>query len=123
MVPVEEIFCYIDDYCKLFQEQNATYQLPNPNRKRKRPCRMTLSEIMTIIILFQFSHYRMFKDFYLNCVLIQYRRESPNCVSYHRFIELMPVVLMPLACMLTALQGEETGGYFIDSTSVPQFTH
>lgn len=119
MIPLTEIFCHIDDFCTYFDEQSQSYLLPNPNRKRNRLCTLSLSEIMTIVVMFQLSHYRTFKDFYLNCILIQYRKEFPNYVSYNRFIELIPLTLMPLVCMLLVLPGKETGKYFIDSTKIP----
>jgi hypothetical protein len=82
MIPLTEIFCSIDDFCKLF-EQNLFF-LPSSKQKRKRPCRLSLPEIMTILIMFQYSHYRTFKDFYLLCLISQYKKEFPNLVSYNR---------------------------------------
>ena len=52
MVPLVEIYCFIDDFCKYFELVEKQKCLPNPNRKRHRPCRLSLSEIMTIIVLF-----------------------------------------------------------------------
>lgn len=119
MIPLTEIFAAIDDFCNIFNTNQKGFILPNPNRKRKRICKMCMSEIITILIMFQFSHYRTFKDFYLDCILIQYRKEFPNYVSYNRFVELIPFALMPMAWMATALGGTETGMYFIDSTKLP----
>lgn len=80
MISLTEIFCHIDDFWKHFNAQINPYLLPNPNRKRNRPGKMSFSEIMTIVVRFQLSHYRTLKDFYLNCMLIQYRKEFPNYV-------------------------------------------
>ncbi len=118
MIPIVEIFCLIDDFCKSFDEKCAQKYLPNPNRKRLRPCRMSLSEIMMIVVMFHLSHYRTFKDFYFNCLLVHYRQEFPNLVSYNRFIELMPFTFMPLFVLQSSLFGKETGKYFIDSTKL-----
>lgn len=68
LAPVTEIFCDIDDFCKQYLKQNSVYLLPNPNRKRDRESQMSMSEIMTIVVLFQMSHYRTFKDFYCESV-------------------------------------------------------
>ena len=57
MVPLEEIFCFIDDFCKCFQQHHQERLLPNPNRKRNKTCQLTVAEIMTILVLFQLSHY------------------------------------------------------------------
>ena len=55
MIPLEEIFCFIDDFCKCFQQHHQSRLLPNSNRKRNKPCRLTVAEIMTILVLFQLS--------------------------------------------------------------------
>nr|WP_250311118.1 hypothetical protein [Rickettsia endosymbiont of Oedothorax gibbosus] len=49
MIPLTEIFCLIDDFCKHFDTEQNKYILPNPNRKRKVVCSIGLSEIITII--------------------------------------------------------------------------
>ena len=41
MVPLEEIFCFIDDFCKQFEERSAVKLLPNLRRKRRRSCSLT----------------------------------------------------------------------------------
>ena len=116
MIPLVEIFCFIDDFCKLFN-QSQTFILPNPDRKRARPCSLSLSEIMIILIVFQFSHYRTFKDFYLNC-MPSYKQEFPNLLSYSRFVQLMGFASMPLCVLLQWLPKDQTGLYFIDSTKL-----
>ena len=62
-------FCEIDDFCKEFYQYQTKYVLPNLIRKRNRYCRMSGSEIMTILILFHLSDYHTFKDFYHECVI------------------------------------------------------
>jgi hypothetical protein len=116
MAPLLEIYCFIDDFCKQFEIFPQRNLLPNPHRQRFRACRLSLSEIMTIMILFHLSHYRTFKDFYLNCVCGSLKKEFPKLVSYNRFIELMPTALLPLAVLLYQSKGQETGRYYIDST-------
>jgi hypothetical protein len=119
MVPLDEIFCFIDDFCKYFEHGQNHFCLPNPHRKRKKSCRLSLSEIMTILILFQLSHYRTFKDFYLSCLSIQYKKDFPNLVSYTRFLELIPFAMMPLFILLMQMPGQKTGRYYVDSTKLP----
>ena len=118
MVPLEEIFCFIDDFCKCFQQHHQSRLLPNSNRKRNKPCRLTVAEIMTILVLFQLSHYRTFKDFYLSCLIPHYKSAFPNLVSYSRFVELIPYAIMPLLVLLLNTTGQKTGKYFIDSTKL-----
>ena len=119
MIPLTEIFCLIDDFCKHFEQLHVKYLLPKMSVKRKRHCQMTTSEIMTIIVMFHYSHYRTFKDFYLYCILIQHKQDFPKALSYNRFIELMPTTFMPLFVCVSALTGEKTGRYFIDSSKLP----
>lgn len=73
---------------------------------------------MTILILFQFSHYRTFKDFYLSCLASQYKSAFPKLTSYTRFLELMPLAVLPLMVFLNTQTGTPTGRYFIDSTKL-----
>lgn len=118
MIPLHEIFCFIDDFCKNFDQSKSQFCLPNPTRKRKKPCRISLSEVMTILIMFQFSHYRTFKDFYLCCLSTQYKREFPNLVRYTRFLELTPFAMMPLFVLLMTMPAKQTGRYYVDSTKL-----
>jgi hypothetical protein len=118
MVPLDEIFCFIDDFCKHFESAQKGNLLPNPDRKRQKACRLHLSEIMTILVLFQLSQYRTFKDFFHNCLSTQYKQAFPNLVSYNRFLELIPHAAMPLLILLMKMPGEETGRYIVDSTKL-----
>lgn len=118
MIPLEEIFCFLDDFCKHFQKAQTTYLLTHDKRKRHRICRLTLSEVMTILVLFHLSHYRTFKDFYLSCLSVHYKPAFPKLVSYTRFLELIPYAAKPLAILLRGMPGKKTGRYFIDSTKL-----
>lgn len=61
MDKLDDIFCDVDDFCRVFIPEWEKQQLANGSRKRQRSSRMTTSEIMTIIICFHISHYRDFK--------------------------------------------------------------
>jgi len=74
---------------------------------------------MTIVIYFHQSQYRNFKAYYQDYVLQHLRSEFPKLVSYTRFVEFMPSVLIPLSIYLrTACFGTCSGISFIDSTSL-----
>ena len=118
LAPIVEIFCDIDDFCKHWLKGASVYLLPNPDRKRKRSCRLSLSEVMTITILFHLSHYRTFKDYYQDCVEDHLKPYFPELVSYNRFLELMPLTFAPLTAYLIARLGEKTGLYYVDSTKL-----
>ncbi len=81
-----------------------------------RICRPT--QIMTIVIHFHQSHYRDFKTYYINYVKQHLYKAFPDLVSYNRFVELMPSILV-LLCLLMHFQSKTlTGIYFIDSTTL-----
>ena len=65
MKKLVELFCDVDDFCKVFIPQWQKQLLEDGSRARKRDCRMSMSEIMTIIIGFHMSHHRDFKNYYL----------------------------------------------------------
>jgi hypothetical protein len=113
MVPLIEIFCSIDDFCKTFEEAMKACALPSATKKRHRPHLMSLSEIMTILILFQLSGYKTFKDFYVNNIHHYHKKDFPHLLSYSRFIRLIPEAFMPLLMFLRGMQGQKTGKYYI----------
>lgn len=118
LAPIVEIFCDIDDFCKNFYPAYENFLLPNPYRRRNRPCRLQASEIMTIVILFHMSHYRTFKDFFHECILREMRSYFPNMVSYNRFVEIQASVGHALIVYMKSKAGQETGIYYVDSTSL-----
>ena len=78
---------------------------------------------MTLIILFHPSHYRDFKNFYLGYVQRFLSQDFPSRLSYTRFLEVMPRVLVPLCAYFTHLKGKTTGIAFVDSTSLKVCHH
>jgi hypothetical protein len=109
------LFVAIDDFCNDFQPNFKLKLLESGSFKRQRKSTLQLSEIMTIIVHFQQSAYRTFKDFYLKEVCKHLRQEFPNLVSYNRFVELMPSALLPLCAFLQTRKGKTAGIAFIDS--------
>lgn len=113
---VTEIFCSIDDFCIDFIPNFQSF-LIGPSRKRRKPSKLALSEVMTIQVLFHISGYRNFKTFYLGYVCVHLKSWFPDLVSYNRMVELCSASLIPMAIFLkkNAL-GDCTGISFIDST-------
>ena len=108
-----ELFCHVDDFCKAFL-LHWNKQLLSARRPRVSLC---TSEIMTLLIHFYQSNYRNFKAYYLEHVMTHLRNEFPNLVSYNRFVELIPSVIVSLTLYLRhACLGACTGITFIDST-------
>jgi hypothetical protein len=69
------------------------------DRKRERKSSLSLSEVMTILIVFQSSGYRTLKHFYYY-LLANRGNLIPNLVSYSRFVELQPRAVIGLWCYI-----------------------
>ena len=113
-----ELFCDVDDFCKVFIPQWQKQLIEEGTRKRHRDCRLSMSEVMTIIIGFHMSHHRDFKNYYLGFVSRFYHQDFPELLSYTRFLEVMPRAIVPMCAYFTSLKGKPTGIEFIDSTSL-----
>jgi Transposase DDE domain len=112
------IFCDIDDFCRSLL---AAGHPPLPSRSvpsKPRASSLSVSEVMTILVWFHASHYRTFKHFYLGSVLPGKRAEFPGLPSYTRFVELIPLTLLPLCAYLQTRKGQPTGIQFIDSLPI-----
>jgi hypothetical protein len=93
--------------------------LPEVSGQKLPKSRLTLSEIMTILIGFYGSPYRTFKDFYKLQVIPGWSKALPNLVSYNRLVELMSRALLGLCCYFHSCRlGSVTGVSFIDSTGI-----
>jgi hypothetical protein len=113
-----DLFCAVDDFCRVFIPDWQRQQLSSGERRRRRGCRLTPSEIMTLLIHFHQSQYRHFKAYYLLYVCRHLKGEFPGLVSYTRFVALMPSVLLPLCVYLNTRKGQATGLSFIDATAI-----
>jgi len=111
-----ELFCHVDDFWQTFAPSWYQTLLQTGQIKRHRAGQLAASEIMTLLIHFHQSHYRDFKAFYTQYVLQHLREDFPDLVSYHRFVELIPSVLVPLCAYLDSCQGRCSGISFVDST-------
>lgn len=109
------LFSDLDDFCQSFEPNFRTKLLESATLQRHRKATLSLSEVMTIIVWFQQSTYRTFKDYYQKEVSKHLRDEFPKLVSYTRFVELMPEALVPLCFYLQTRKGKTQGIAFIDS--------
>ena len=114
---ITAIFVFIDDFLRIYQESEVRRMIKGKNR-RDREGKMNLAEMMTIMICFHFSDFKTFKHYYIYYISVQYRCLFPNLISYNRFIEIMPKLLIPTTIMTHILKGQKTGVYFIDSTKL-----
>jgi hypothetical protein len=93
---ITEIFCSIDDFCIVFEPALQKRLLSTGKKTRNRAFTMSMSEVVTITVLFHLSGIRTFKHFYLFYVQKHLKKEFPNTVSYNRFVELMQSNMLPL---------------------------
>jgi hypothetical protein len=110
------LFYDCDEFCREFLPQLHARQVAAGRGQRARGTTLSLSEVMTLLILFQTSGFRNLKTFYLQHVCQQLTRAFPHLVSYSRFVELEAEALLPLAAFLATRFGTCTGLSFIDST-------
>src|SRR5215217_5974400 len=75
---VLELFCHVDDFCRTFEARWHQQCLASTTKRRNRARELALSEIMTILILFDQSHYRTFKAFDTDHVCSDLRGEFPT---------------------------------------------
>ena len=87
---ITQIFCVVDEFCKEFDKEIDKKSLMSSDGKRRRYRKASLSdsEIMTILIVFQFGSFRNFKHYYLFFIRQHLRSDFPDAVSYNRFVEL-----------------------------------
>jgi hypothetical protein len=109
------LFSDLDDFCQSFEPAFKTKLIESGTRQRLRKATLALSEVLTILVWFQQSGFRTFKDFYLKEVSQHLRDEFPRLVSYSRFVELIPSALLPLSAFLQTRKGKTAGIAFIDS--------
>ncbi len=107
-----KLYCEINDFCKNFIKEWHKELIGNFD------CQMGICEIMTIVVQFHLSNMRTFKHFYQ--ILEKYhKREFPTLLSYNRFVEMMPITILPLMVFLKQCKmGTNTGISFIDSTKL-----
>ena len=102
----------------MFIPQWQTQLLEDASRIRHRKGRMSISEIMTVVIGFHMSHHRDFKNNYTGYVSVFYKKAFPNLLSYTLFLEVMPRAIVSMCTYFTSLKGKFTGIEFIDSTNL-----
>ncbi len=90
----------------------------NPDRQRNRRSSLCVSEMMIILVLFHFSHFRTFKHFYLCCLKPCCRVDFPGLPSYNRLVERIGSALTALCAFLLSHVGTPTGIASIDSNSL-----
>lgn len=119
---VTEIFCAVDEFCKEFEKQMEKKTLISSDGKMRcnRKASLSDSEIMTILIAFQFGSFRNFKHYYLFFIKEHLKSSFLRAVSYNRFVELESRVFFQMMFFLNlSASGHCSGISFVDSTMIP----
>ncbi|PCS21868.1 Mobile element protein [Candidatus Enterovibrio escicola] len=115
---LDAVFVDVNDFCQTFLP--AWRKMPNFSsiKQRNKPSRLSVSEVMTIVIAFHQSGYRDFKTYYIHFVCRYLTTKFPELVSYTKMLKLMQGVLVPLCSYLTHRQARLTGIAFIKSSKL-----
>jgi len=112
------IFCDVDDFCKAYEEYRRKYLVSDGSTTLPK-CAMSMSEIMTIALFFHLSNSKVFKWYYKDLICVCFKKYFPRTLSYNRFLELMPALIVPLTIYLMKFKvGKCSGISFIDSTAI-----
>ncbi len=95
MYDLTSLFCSVDDFWKLFEKGWKKHLIDYGKPKRGPNPELSISEMMTIIILFHQSNYRTFKHFY-SFVCQHLKQEFPKLISYSRFVHLTKNPFVPI---------------------------
>lgn len=114
------IFCEIDDFCKELDEHAKGYLLTGPMKGKRGPASsLAISEIMTILVMFQMSKFRDFKNFYNGFLNVYQRHAFPKLPCYARFVAIMNRAIFPMTIFTQLKGGKRAGIYYIDSSCLP----
>ena len=114
-----ELFICLDDFCQALEAWKK-HQPQFAGRPTNHPL-MSDSEMLTILVYYQFSGYKCFQYYYQEFVKANLNSHFPLLVSYERFVALIPRLLPGLYVFLKwkVLLSKRSGWYFIDSKPLP----
>lgn len=115
-----EIFIKANNLCKDIEKDLFSKILENKtihDGYRKPYCKMSKSEIITLLIYYHYPEYKCFEYFYCQFVTNELSSYFPELLSYNRFPEVLSSASLPLFLFAKVLCSESlhTGISFIDS--------
>lgn len=116
---IVEIYYFVDDFVKEYSKiiKNACISSNDGKKHRNKPSKLSMAEVITIMITFHLGGFRNLKHYYEFYVKKHLSKYFPKTVSYNRFVELQQSVLFVMTLFLKiAKLGKDTGIAFVDST-------
>jgi hypothetical protein len=112
------LFVELDDFCIALENWKKTQ--PSFQGSVTRKPVMSDSELLSILVFYQYSGMKCFQ-YYYRFVVSQMKSYYPRLVSYERFVALIPRLLPGLYVFLQfRMQASRRNGfYFIDSKKLP----
>ena len=111
------LFCCLDDFARLVEDWERHHLIPS-HRQRRRAGKLSLGEMLFIMVLFHISAYKDFKHFWFYGLSQEYGDCFGDLPNYSRCVSLKPRLLLPFYLLLHYFRGERTGIYFADSTKL-----
>ncbi len=110
-----KIFCEIDDFMQEFEENYKKRLISDEDIKIKYNSRLSMSEVMTILVYYHGYGNRTFKDFYIKTVQKILKSYFPKLVSYNRFKYLLSQMIGSVRKVVNLNIGELKKEGLIDS--------
>src|SRR3954462_14065570 len=119
---IVEVFCEVDDFCKVFLPQwEAALLSPGGAAPRGPQPGLSPSEIITLLLVLHSSGFKHLKSFYHGFAepLAPFPAcPATNTLSPCRFVALQKSAFVPLVFFLLSHLGTRTGLYYINSTAL-----
>ncbi len=118
------IFYLVDEFCLQAQSYVSSHWVGSKSQSSSHsPTRipeLSASEMMTILIYYNYSGYKNFQYYYQRLVSTDLLPYFPKLCSYNRFLELIERVSLPMYVLakLLCAKSQKTGTYFIDSKKI-----
>ena len=115
---ITNLFCIVDDFCKIIEPYWNGYLISSGKKQRNRQSRLSLSEMMTIVLFHHYFPHLSFKDYYNKIISTFLKPLFPQLLSYSRFVRLKHRILVPLMAFFSHTKGKCTGISYVDSTPI-----
>ena len=119
-IDITALYCCLDDFCKVYEEWEQHKLIPS-DKKRRRPGKLSLSEMLLIMVLFHLSPYKHFKAFYLVGIGQVYRSCFVELPHYDRFVSLTRLEQCANLTLWNHKKSYAPAGFWVLNDSFPRF--